>query len=66
MPSASGVMRRTLAADVPTLLHLIQSIPSPKTEPFKQWLAKVGSNGSAECTPDAKTACRFRRHAVLF
>lgn len=33
MPSASGVMRRTLAADVPTLLRLIQSIPSPKAEP---------------------------------
>jgi hypothetical protein len=28
--------------DVPTLLRLIQSIPSPKAEPFKRWLAKVG------------------------
>jgi len=30
------------AADVETLLRLIQSIPSPKAEPFKIWLAKVG------------------------
>ena len=28
--------------DVPTLLRLIQSIPLPKAEPFKRWLAKVG------------------------
>ena len=32
----------TDAADVKTLLRLIQSIPSPKAEPFKLWLAKVG------------------------
>jgi len=30
------------AADVETILRLIQSIPSPKAEPFKSWLAKVG------------------------
>ncbi len=29
------------AADVETLLRLIQSIPSPKAEPFKLWLAKI-------------------------
>jgi hypothetical protein len=28
--------------DTPNLLRLIQSIPSPNAEPFKQWLAKVG------------------------
>jgi hypothetical protein len=37
-----GKMRVTDLADTPTLLRLIQSIPSPKAEPFKQWLAKVG------------------------
>ncbi|MBI3141978.1 MAG: Bro-N domain-containing protein [Bacteroidetes bacterium] len=35
-------MRETDVADTETLLRLIQSIPSPKAEPFKQWLAKVG------------------------
>ncbi len=35
-------MRITDVADTEQLLRLIQSIPSPKAEPFKQWLAKVG------------------------
>ena len=38
-----GKMRMTDVADVQQLLRLIQSIPSPKAEPFKQWLAQVGS-----------------------
>jgi DNA-damage-inducible protein D len=42
MPSADGKMRLTDMADTETLLRLIQSIPSPQAEPFKQWLAKVG------------------------
>ena len=42
MSSNDGKERDTDAADVQTLLRLIQSIPSPKAEPFKQWLAKVG------------------------
>lgn len=42
MPAADGRLRETDAADVPTLLRLIQSIPSLKAEPFKRWLAKVG------------------------
>jgi len=37
-----GKMRKTDCANVLSLLRIIQSIPSPKAEPFKQWLAKVG------------------------
>lgn len=37
-----GKMRQTDCADVQSLFRIIQSIPSPKAEPFKQWLAKVG------------------------
>ena len=37
-----GKMRETDVADTEQLFRLIQSIPSPKAEPFKQWLAKVG------------------------
>jgi hypothetical protein len=37
-----GKMRLTDVADVEQILRLIQSIPSPKAEPFKMWLAKVG------------------------
>ena len=43
MPGADGKMRLTDVADTTQLLRLIQSIPSPKAEPFKQWLAMVGS-----------------------
>ena len=35
-------MGKTLAADVKTLFRIIQSIPSPEAESFKQWLAQVG------------------------
>lgn len=43
MPAIDGKMRLTDVADTEQLLRLIQSVPSPKAEPFKQWLAKVGS-----------------------
>lgn len=42
MYTASGVKRKTLAANVKSLLRIIQAIPSSKAEPFKQWLAQVG------------------------
>jgi BRO family protein len=40
--AVDGKMRLTDIADTEQLLRLIQSIPSPKAEPFKVWLAKVG------------------------
>ena len=43
MLAEDGKMRLTDVADTEQLLRLIQSIPSPKAEPFKMWLAKVGS-----------------------
>ena len=42
MLAPDGKMRLTDAADTETMLRLIQSIPSPKAEPFKRWLARVG------------------------
>ena len=42
MFAADGKMRKIQAADTEGLLRIIQSIPSPKAEPFKRWLAKVG------------------------
>ncbi len=42
MVAPDGKMRETDAADVKALFRIIQSIPSPKAEPFKQWLAQVG------------------------
>jgi hypothetical protein len=43
MIAADGKMRMTDVADTEQLFRLIQSIPSPKAEPFKLWLAQVGS-----------------------
>ena len=42
MFAADGKMRETDAADMEVVFRIIQSIPSPKAEPFKLWLAKVG------------------------
>ena len=42
MITETGKKRKTLAANVKSLLRIIQSIPSPKAEPFKLWLAQVG------------------------
>jgi len=43
MESPDGKQRLTDSADTTTLLRIIQSIPSPKAEPFKDWLAQVGN-----------------------
>lgn len=42
MLTDSGKYRKTLGANLKALFRIIQSIPSPKAEPFKQWLAQVG------------------------
>jgi prophage antirepressor-like protein len=42
MIASDGKMRKTDVASTETILRLVQSIPSPKAEPFKLWLAKVG------------------------
>jgi hypothetical protein len=42
MEASDGKMRLTDVGDVEQIFRLVQSIPSPKAEPFKQWLAKVG------------------------
>ncbi|MBQ0089383.1 MAG: Bro-N domain-containing protein [Prevotellaceae bacterium] len=44
MLSADGKLHPTDAADQPTLFRIIQSVPSKKAEPFKQWMAQVASD----------------------
>ena len=44
MKTESGVMRKTLVGDMKCVLRVIQSIASPKAEPFKQWMAQVASD----------------------
>ncbi len=43
MPTKDGKMRKIQMSDTEGILRIIQSIPSPKAEPFKRWLARVGS-----------------------
>src|SRR5574344_190633 len=43
MVTESGKKRKTLAGDTKVILRIIQSIPSPKAEPFKLWMAQVAS-----------------------
>lgn len=42
LPAADGKMRLTDVANTKEVLRIIQSVPSPKAEPFKQWLAQLG------------------------
>jgi len=55
MLTASGKKRKTLAASTEQLLRIIQSIPSPRAEPFKRWLARVGAERIEE-TADPELA----------
>lgn len=55
-------MRETDVADTETLLRIIQSIPSPKAEPFKQWLAKVGYERMQEINDPSQSIDRAREN----
>ena len=58
MLAPDGKMRLTDIADTKQLLRVIQSIPSPKAEPFKQWLAQVGAERLDEIADPEKAIMR--------
>ena len=60
MKAPDGKMRNTDTADVEVLLRIIQSIPSPKAEPFKLWLAKVGYERLQDMSDPARSLDRAR------
>ena len=60
MKATDGKMRETDVADSKTLLRIIQSIPSPRAEPFKLWLAQVGSDRLDEIENPELAAKRTR------
>lgn len=62
MEASDGKQRATDVADTKQLLRLIQSIPSPKAEPFKQWLAKVGYERMQELADPAQSLDRAREN----
>jgi DNA-damage-inducible protein D len=62
MVAADGKQRLTDVADSEQLLRLIQSIPSPKAEPFKQWLAKTGYERMKEIADPGQSLDRAREN----
>ncbi|MDO9578243.1 MAG: Bro-N domain-containing protein [Candidatus Cloacimonadales bacterium] len=62
LKSPDGKLRQTDCADVQGLLRIIQSIPSPKAEPFKQWLAKVGYERIQDMSDPALSVDRAREY----
>lgn len=62
MTAKDGKMRLTDVADPETLLRLIQSVPSPKAEPIKLWLAKVGYERIQDMGDPARSLDRAREY----
>lgn len=62
MLAADGKMRDTDAADAETMLRIVQSVPSPKAEPIKQWLARVGYERMKETVDPALSIDRAREN----
>lgn len=58
MMTETGKRRKTLAADSKAVFRIIQSIPSPKAEPFKQWMAQVGAERLDEIADPEKAIAR--------
>ena len=58
MRGESGKKRKVLAASTQGVLRIVQSIPSPKAEPFKMWLAQVGSERLDEIADPEKAIMR--------
>ena len=62
MQATDGKMRETDVAETQVLLRIIQSIPSPKAEPFKQWLAKTGYERMMEIADPEQSLERAREN----
>lgn len=62
MEAADGKYYKTDAADPETLLRLIQSVPSPKAEPIKLWLARVGYERMQEIADPERSMNRAREN----
>ena len=62
MLAEDGKLRETDAADVEAVLRLVQSVPSPKAEPIKMWLEKVGYERMQETVDPEKSITRGRKN----
>ena len=62
MMAPDGKMRETDAATAETMLRIVQSVPSPKAEPIKQWLARVGYERMRETADPSLSIDRAREN----
>lgn len=62
MPAADGKQYFTAAATAETMLRIVQSVPSPKAEPIKQWLARVGYERMKETADPSLSIDRAREN----
>jgi hypothetical protein len=62
MVAEDGKMRMTDVADPETLLRIVQSVPSPKAEPIKLWLARVGYERMQDMSDPARSLDRAREY----
>lgn len=62
LEASDGKMRDTDGANTESIFRIIQSIPSPKAEPFKRWLAKVGYERLQETSDPALAVNRAREN----
>jgi hypothetical protein len=62
LPAADGKSYLTDVADPETLLRIIQSVPSPKAEPIKLWLARVGYERIQDMSDPARSLNRAREY----
>ena len=61
LPSSDGKLYETDGFNLQGIFRIIQSIPSPKAEPFKQWLAKVGQERIEEIQDPERAIVRAKR-----
>ncbi len=62
MPGATGKKRKILAGTAQHILRIVQSVPSPKAEPFKIWLAKIGYERMQEISDPSLSVDRAREN----
>lgn len=62
MSSVNGKFRLTDAANLQQILRIVQTIPSPKADPLKRWLAKVGTERIDEEIDPQKSYCPSSRY----
>jgi hypothetical protein len=65
LEAPDGKMRETDCADTEGIFRIIQSIPSPKAEPFKRWLARVGYDPNSEITKNFYAMVQNKFHFAI-